>query len=101
MTARELLIDKNFGVRFSDDADLPEFDRILHEEGMYLYTFKGSYGEVAEWPIRGVPKVDNHNRTLVCGVRDKKRIISYKEFLQMISEEEIDSESDAGLEEII
>ena len=101
MTAREILADENFGIRFSDDADLPEFDRILHGEGMYLYTYNGSYGEVAEWPIRGVPKVDNHNRTLICGVGDKKTVISYEEFWAMISEEETDSESDARLEEII
>ena len=101
MTARELLVDKDFGIRFSDGADLPEFDRILHEEGMYLLKDGGNYSSIHAWPIRGVPEADNKNRTLVCGVHFKKTIITYEEFLAMISEEETESESDTGLEEII
>lgn len=105
MTAREILVERDYAIRFSDDAQLPEFDRILQQEGMRLYKFNDTYGPVSEWPVRGIPKDGNANSTLICGIGHKKKdeILPFEEFLAMISEEgsDFDCESDSGLEVII
>lgn len=106
MTAKEILVERDYAIRFSDDAQLPEFDRILQQEGMHLYqSDKGGYGKVSNWPIRGIPDTGNDNYTLVCGIGYKKKdeILPFEEFLAMISEDgsDFDCESDSGLEVII
>lgn len=105
MTAREILVERDYAIRFSDDAQLPEFDRILQQEGMHLYQSDRGYGTVSQWPIRGIPDDGSNDYTLVCGLGYKKKdeILPFEEFLAMISEEgsDFDCESDSGLEVII
>lgn len=100
-TIKELLVEKDLGIRFNRDHDLFLFAEMLQSAGMRLFKEGNSYGSVGAWPIRGIPPSDHENKTLVCGCGNKKDVISFEEFCALVQDDEEEVPDNSGMEDLI
>lgn len=99
-TIKELLVEKDLGIRFDRYNDLCLFAEMLQSVGMRLFKDGISYGSIEDWPIRGIPPDDNANKTLVCGC-SKEIVISFEEFCALVQADEEEVPDNSGMEDLI